>query len=233
VGSHGGSESDESDVAKEISKLGMTIIGQEAPLQHFEFAITQYMAALGVKQDGQFKPPSRYTKHLAGMLFCARLTVWDESRRGDPSGANERLKSLCSKWLVDDKITPVAEVYTLLTRGLTIIKIENLESEVRLSDCGTKFWVNGGQDKGCNKIRVDDIKEMPTKLLAEAEDIIKSLLFRKDDGTLPTKSEMSQFHENLHGCGQVKPLFLRHHGLEESYLEVVEAIDTDKELRAQ
>jgi hypothetical protein len=156
-------------------------------------------------REGRWKRPNHYTPTLAGIQFCIRVMLLEDSlpmrhrdhyRHGSGLTPLESFRSQHSKWLVDGGGMPYSWVHKLMNYGMKIAKDAKGEDRVRFSADRKYCYFDG------HGFKVEEWKSMVKDIVCRLEKILsRQLLFRQEDTIEAMDPYSFVDHEYVHENG--------------------------------
>jgi hypothetical protein len=205
--------SDEWMVDRLILKLSVSLI-KHSDFEREKSVIKYFAGIMGYDmREGRWKRPNHYTRILAGLQFCIRVILLEDSvpleerdyyQHGTDKTPLEAFRTVHEKWLVDGTGTPYSWVHKLLNYGMTIAKDATGADRVRFSANRQHCYFDG------HGFKVQEWKDMVRDIVRTMEKILsRDLLFCDEDTIVPMNPydlvDNEYVHENGHYFAYLLP----------------------------
>jgi len=198
--------SDEWAVDRLTLKLSVSLI-KHSDFERQKSVVKYFAGILGYNvREGRWKRPNHYTRILAGLQFCMRVILLEDSvpmeerdyyQHGTGKTPLEAFRTVHEKWLVDGAGTPYSWVHKLLNYGMTVAKDATGADRVRFSADKQHCYFDG------HGFKVQEWKDMIRDIVRTMERVLsRDLLFRDEDTITPMNPydlvDNEYIHENGH-----------------------------------
>jgi hypothetical protein len=196
---------DETVIDERIFRLSVSLI-HHSDFEREKSVIKCFAGIMGYdKKERRWKRPNRYTPVLAGIQFCMRVILLEDSlplngrdmyQHGIDRIPLEVFQAQHSRWLVDGSASPYSWVHKLLNYGMTAAKEAKGEDRTRFSADGKYCYFEG------HGFKVEDWKTMVKDVVREMENVLsRQLLFLNSDTIEPMNPYQFVDHEYIHERG--------------------------------